>query len=525
MDRRIVRGIVLAAMAWPLALAGGTEATASSLRFYGNGVDAPDLDRVKIVVDQVGNADPGPPADVGAEDFTIEFWMKAAAVDNDAAAVACGNNINWIYGNIVVDRDRFGQSRKFGLSLAGGRFVFGVSADGGDRTVCSTTNVLDGFWHHVAVQRDATSGELSIYVDGALDVSATGPSGDVSYPDDAVPCANCCGGGNCNHSDPFLVLGAEKHDAGASYPSYSGHLDELRLSNVIRYTGAFSRPDSPFAPDASTVALYHFDEGSGDLVADSSGFAGGPSDGERRYGGTPAGPEWSAESPFGSPEDLDGDGKANEVDPCTVLLASQRFSKSKIQVKGLGSGGGRQGMVWKARFLPATASSLDPSTAGLHLRLADDVGAIFDANVPAGLVGASPSTPCDSRDGWRVLGSSAKRTYLYRNYSGFLDAGCSQSAGGLFQIKLTDALATPKPSVRLLAKTKGSTLEVAVPPALIEASIAHGVEASPGMAGAGALAGDCGDYAWNPVSLAKPAPYCKLTPSPTAPTKVQCATP
>ena len=31
---------------------------------------------------------------------------------------------------------------------------------------------------------------------------------------------------------PYLVLGAEKHDAGPSYPSFFGFLDELRIWNT-----------------------------------------------------------------------------------------------------------------------------------------------------------------------------------------------------------------------------------------------------------------------------------------------------
>ncbi len=53
-----------------------------SLRFYGHGVD--DIGRVKIPID------PSVPADVGATDFTLEFWMKANAAENAAGAVSCG---------------------------------------------------------------------------------------------------------------------------------------------------------------------------------------------------------------------------------------------------------------------------------------------------------------------------------------------------------------------------------------------------------------------------------------------------
>ena len=99
----------------------------------------------------------------------------------------------------------------------------------------------------------------------------------------------------------FLVLGAEKHDAGPAYPSYSGWLDDLRLSGVLRYAASFTPPAVPFVPDASTRALYAFDEGAGDAVHDASGASGGPSHGERRFGGSPAGPEWSTLTPFPPP--------------------------------------------------------------------------------------------------------------------------------------------------------------------------------------------------------------------------------
>lgn len=278
-----------------LAALAGPAAAQSSLRFHGNGTG--DVDRVKIRIDDPATALPGPPADLGAADFTIEFFLRGTAAENGAPAVACGAGIDWIYGNIVFDRDRYNQDRKFGLSVAGGVVAFGVSGDGtGDFTICGATDVLDGAWHHVAAQRRRSDGRLSLYVDGLLDAEADGPLGDVSYPDDGVPGDFC--GGPCVGSDPFIVLGAEKHDAGPAYPSFSGHLDELRLSSSLRYAGPFAPPAVPFTPDAATAALYHFDEGSGNAVGDSSGAAGGPSDGERRFGGSPAGPEWSSETPF-----------------------------------------------------------------------------------------------------------------------------------------------------------------------------------------------------------------------------------
>ncbi|MBY0398967.1 hypothetical protein K2X89_01640 [Myxococcota bacterium] len=133
----------------------------------------------------------------------------------------------------------------------------------------------------VAVDRRASDGRLRIWVDGAVDAQAAGgsgmPYGDVSYPVGGVPGSFCSpdgGAGNapCTASDPFLVLGAEKH--GFDGINYSGSLDEVRLSSMLRYSAAFAAPTSPHAADPATAALYHFDETSGDVVADASGRGG-----------------------------------------------------------------------------------------------------------------------------------------------------------------------------------------------------------------------------------------------------------
>src|SRR5215831_911976 len=83
------------------------QAAASSLRFFGNAPDGVGHVRIRV--------DASAPADIGSTDFTIEFWMRAPARENTAPAVECGENTNWLLGNIVIDRDRFNQDRKFGV--------------------------------------------------------------------------------------------------------------------------------------------------------------------------------------------------------------------------------------------------------------------------------------------------------------------------------------------------------------------------------------------------------------------------
>ena len=51
---------------------------------------------------------------------------------------------------------------------------------------------------------------------------------------------------------------------------FHGELDEIRVSSVVRYREKFT-PKPRLETDADTLALYHFDEGEGDVLKDSSG--------------------------------------------------------------------------------------------------------------------------------------------------------------------------------------------------------------------------------------------------------------
>ncbi len=264
-------------------LAASSVAADYSLRFFGNG--SGDIDRVKIPLDN-----PHRSIDVG-DDFTIEFWIKAQPGENtgsvDCSSTAGGDR--WITGNTIFDRDIYGAGDfgDYGISLGGGRIIFGIDAGPGSITICGSTVIADGSWRHVAAVRRRSDGRMRIFVDGVPDATGNGGTGGIGYRDNRVT--------KYPNSDPFLVIGAEKHDAGPNYPSFKGWIDEIRISNTARYDAAFPRPAFHPIEDANTVALFHFLEGSGDFIGDTAGA----NHGVRRFGGLPAqGPQWTIDSVF-----------------------------------------------------------------------------------------------------------------------------------------------------------------------------------------------------------------------------------
>src|SRR5262249_45712588 len=77
----------------------------------------------------------------------------------------------------------------------------------------------------------------------------------------------------------LFVDGREVSSHGAPPPTpidgqlqfrWNGLVDDVRVSTTVPSTAAFT-PQQRFQPDADTFALYHFDEGAGDVLQDASG--------------------------------------------------------------------------------------------------------------------------------------------------------------------------------------------------------------------------------------------------------------
>ena len=357
---------------------------------------------------------------------------------NSAGQISCGSNNNWIYGNIVFDRDRYNQGRAYGISLGAGRVAFGVDGDGtGNTTICGTASVRDDQWHHIAVQRQSSDGWMWLFVDGALQAQADGPDGDVSYPDNGVP-GNFCGG-RCTFSDPFIVLGAEKHDAGSEYPSFSGWLDEVRISTVLRYSAPFMPPQQPFTTGAGTAALYHFDEPSGTNVVDENGNS---SPGFMSVGAN--GPLRSTETPFSPTTPTPGTLRLHAA----TYTAAENAANVTLTVVRVGGSSGPVSVAYASATGTATAGSDYTTTMGTATWADGDaapksiVVPLVDDAVFEGAETFVVALNANSVTGGATLGSPSSATVTLTDNEAAPAAGVIELTSASFAATEGDATAT-----------------------------------------------------------------------------------
>lgn len=109
-----------------------------------------------------------------------------------------------------------------------------------------------GVWHHVAGVYDGQ--KISIFIDGIL--KAETGNLESQYP-------------FIRRVAPFYVGGALLGQNVSSLPVI---LDDVRISNIARYTTNFQRPTEPFVSDSTTLLLWHLDTMEGGIVRDSSPY-------------------------------------------------------------------------------------------------------------------------------------------------------------------------------------------------------------------------------------------------------------
>lgn len=166
--------------------------------------------------------DPGPFTLTANQPYTMEARVKTT--DSNGTKVMLGQ-INSAY------------NAGWYLGLVNGTPSFAALGNPAPPGITASASIADGNWHTIAavVQAGSPATE-TLYVDGVQAATA-------SFTETASQ-AGSAAIGQFGNAGSF----------------FSGQIDEVRVSNVARYTAASYTPAAaPFISDARTVALYHLD--------------------------------------------------------------------------------------------------------------------------------------------------------------------------------------------------------------------------------------------------------------------------
>lgn len=186
------------------------------------------------------------PAITGTGSFTAECWFRLNGSGTGHQRIL--NYGDSAGGSELINVDFYRPSSTLRCY---------ASTSGSSRNIFSQTTtshgISDNTWHHLAYVRNGTS--FKVYIDGSEKVSGTSSSS--------------IGTGT------GFAFGGYYNDGGSSTEYFYGHIDEMRISSVARYTGAFTPSTSAFTADTDTVLLIHSDTSNGSTTfADSSVVAG-----------------------------------------------------------------------------------------------------------------------------------------------------------------------------------------------------------------------------------------------------------
>lgn len=155
------------------------------------------------------------------DDFTVECWIRLANNSGTKNILAFGNESSGrVFFAVYNDRIYWDQ--------------YGVTSRHGNTSMSSNT------WYHLAWSR--TGSTIKLFVDG-VEQTMTTVGGSGTFPSGAV--------GNTNG----IFVGTLSDGA----IDFNGHIDEIRVSNSVRYTTGFTPSTTPFQNDANTVLLLHMD--------------------------------------------------------------------------------------------------------------------------------------------------------------------------------------------------------------------------------------------------------------------------
>jgi hypothetical protein len=153
------------------------------------------------------------------DDFTVECWIRLANNSGTKNILSFGNESSGrVFFAVYNDRIYWDQ--------------YGVTSRYGNTSMSANT------WYHLAWSR--TGSTIKLFVDG-VEQTMTTVSGSGTFPSGAV--------GNTNG----IFIGTLSDGA----IDFNGHIDEIRVSNIARYTTGFTPSASAFVNDANTLLLIH----------------------------------------------------------------------------------------------------------------------------------------------------------------------------------------------------------------------------------------------------------------------------
>ncbi|MGI8977760.1 MAG: protein kinase domain-containing protein [Pirellulaceae bacterium] len=202
--------------------------------------------------------------------FTIETFVSAHSL-----TATTGGEIRTIIGRTPVYLSQVGglnevNSWQFSIQDAAENSIFTYQSSLPLEQVVHLAGVYDGRTIH-------------FFVDGKLDPEKK--AYEISNGEARAAGEDFALSSQYASNPTFVGFGYRRDDKQQTlFGVFHGVIDEVRISNVARYDKDFT-PKTRFETDKDTLALYHFDEGQGDVLKDSSG---------RNHHGTIVGAKWVA---------------------------------------------------------------------------------------------------------------------------------------------------------------------------------------------------------------------------------------
>lgn len=157
-------------------------------------------------------------------DFTIDFWFypyqfASSSAGNGRPIMGCYKRNAWEVQWRVFVSEYQGNMKKWGFGYADGTNTFQLS---------STTELTQGLWYHLAVTYDNTTKKMVLFVNGTKNAEATL---------------------NFTMTSPTTAT-RQTFSVGNWFSNYAyqpnGYIDEVRISDIVRYTENFTPPIEPY---------------------------------------------------------------------------------------------------------------------------------------------------------------------------------------------------------------------------------------------------------------------------------------